>query len=529
MAARGSSSSPPIPGLAGFRRFSQQRTILAVVVFGVLLFFLWRPKDASAVHEATLLQDIQIHSDAHVIERMHLEAKLKDHQRYTRQSATFPDAKAAYKQRYHRDPPWAFGTWYQLARAWDSQLIDDGFDQIAEQLEPYRDYFAHDCDQAEYSPSFLNQWRLIQMCFEDRQVSVAGFMEKWYVEALKFLVTEFKDWAPNVCVLINVGDEPRVLLPHELPAEAKVPKGDIKGKYQCPKLKFTDKRHQNVWPDVQQSCRPTPEPDNQDARDTWSNVDSMRDMCRLGASFHHGTLEAPDNMMIQQQPVPILSAAKLSPFADILLPSPWRLTERPQWHDFEDLDWTQKRAMLYWRGSTTGGYGHDSSWHFHRQNLVQHINDYHHLSVDVMFSNATQCNERACEEQQSQLPFGSRESLAEAWKHMLVLDMDGNGASGRLYDLLRSASAVLRHSFMKEWHDDRLVPWLHYAPLSADLEQVDETIRFLLSQDGEKVAHGIAEAGAKAVNETLRFQDVKLYFYRLVLEMGRDKKPPVYT
>ena len=53
----------------------------------------------------------------------------------------------------------------------------------------------------------------------------------------------------------------------------------------------------------------------------------------------------------------------------------------------------------------------------------------------------------------------------EALRSRPVFDMDGNGISGRrCYKLLASRSTPLKQTILREWHDDRLVPWLITSP-----------------------------------------------------------------
>jgi hypothetical protein len=109
-----------------------------------------------------------------------------------------------------------------------------------------------------------------------------------------------------------------------------------------------------------------------------------------------------------------------------------------------------------------------------------------------------------------------------AWHNKIVLDIDGNGISGRLYGLLRSTSAVMRQSIFREWHDERLVPWLHYIPLSMDMSELAEITRFLLEDDaGMNIMKLIADAGREWSKKVLRKEDMQIYMFRLLLEMAR--------
>ncbi|MGG6497011.1 UNVERIFIED_CONTAM: glycosyl transferase family 90, partial [Bacteroidetes bacterium 56_B9] len=67
----------------------------------------------------------------------------------------------------------------------------------------------------------------------------------------------------------------------------------------------------------------------------------------------------------------------------------------------------------------------------------------------------------------------------KAFRSKLTFDMDGNGISGRYYQLLASKSVVLKQTLLREWHDDRLVPWAHYVPVSQGLEELPELVSYL--------------------------------------------------
>jgi len=86
-----------------------------------------------------------------------------------------------------------------------------------------------------------------------------------------------------------------------------------------------------------------------------------------------------------------------------------------------------------------------------------------------------QCDEAACEAEEEAFGISNNtvsdpETASHA--HKFVLDMDGNGFSERFYRLLRSNSLVLKQALYEEWHDDRLIPWVHYIPVSASFEEL---------------------------------------------------------
>src|SRR5688572_27787141 len=101
---------------------------------------------------------------------------------------------------------------------------------------------------------------------------------------------------------------------------------------------------------------------------------------------------------------------------------------------------------------------------------------------------------------------------------MIAFDIDGNGLSGRLYPLLRSNSAVFRQAIFREWHDQRIFPWLHYIPMGLDLTDLRELMEFFLG-DGEALLEKVAEEGRTVAESVLRREDMRIYMYRLLIEM----------
>ncbi|KAK9461102.1 uncharacterized protein V1516DRAFT_624270 [Lipomyces oligophaga] len=140
--------------------------------------------------------------------------------------------------------------------------------------------------------------------------------------------------------------------------------------------------------------------------------------------------------------------------------------------------------------------------------------------IDTRFSDFTQCDETDCDQQRAYFgPPAQRVNFQETWKYKFLLDMDGNSFSTRLYPFLKSKSLVIKQTLFREWHDERLVPWVHYVPLSLDLKEGFETLQFLLENDVS--GRFMAEQSAKWMTTAIRKDDMMLYFFRLLLEYGR--------
>ncbi len=95
---------------------------------------------------------------------------------------------------------------------------------------------------------------------------------------------------------------------------------------------------------------------------------------------------------------------------------------------------------------------------------------------DVAFAKIFQCEATYCRDQKAFFRVRSWADKDRALRSRLVFDIDGNGISGRFYKMLASRSLPLKQTLLREWHDDRLVPWVHYIPVSQGMEEVPELI-----------------------------------------------------
>lgn len=468
----------------------------------------------------------------HPIERLHRLARENHTDLLSRQSSTLSSAVATYRQRYGAEPPPGFDRWFELAINANSTIID-GFDLIPMQLRPFRHYLwrSYDRSLSQREIEQLAEARIIRVCFEAGQIKVDGNQADLEVKVVKTMLAPFAGFRRDICVFLNALDEPRAVLPR-----GQLPPGLLPKKHE---LEFGENaNHAGIWSDVSLPCWSDASNVNRESADRGSNTHdtssgeepeyaqdwwSDTDVCSQPEIRANGFIQSPSSAKLTHNAVPILSAAKLSTFSDVLTPSIFRFKDNSVYDEAEDTAWDDKTDEIYWRGQTTGGHGTASNWHLlHRQKLIQQMA--HDSRFNVAFSAIAQCDPDACEEQKQMLPTSERQPMSESWKRKVVLDVDGNGLSGRLYGLLRSRSAVMRHSFMREWHDERLQPWLHYIPLTAGAQEMHALADFLFSDPrGEVVLKGIAEAGRDWAARALRRQDMQLYFIRLLLEMARDR------
>lgn len=259
---------------------------------------------------------------------------------------------------------------------------------------------------------------------------------------------------------------------------------------------------------------------------------------------------SPTSFRLIEGPVPVLSTGSLSSMGDVLYPSPAYFEHEFKYDEASDVDWDQKKNNLYWAGSTTGGHVSDSRWpNFHRQrfvSLVQNIAQKRHTYLqeadgivnrvassflngrlfDVAFTKVFQCTMKYCRDQRAQLKIKPRADKYKAFQSKLAFDLDGNGISGRYYQLLASKSVPLKQTLLQEWHDDRLIPWVHYVPVSQSMDELPELVNYLtISETGQQKAKEMADFGRDWHAKAFREVDFSIYVYRLLLELARLQDP----
>jgi hypothetical protein len=299
---------------------------------------------------------------------------------------------------------------------------------------------------------------------------------------------------------------------------------------------------------------------------------NTRDLCQHPEySRLHGLWASPASLYTIRTPVPIFSAAVLSTMGDIPVPASAYTNGKFAYDEFDDLAWENKTAGVYWAGSTTGSFqsvAHQDWKLHHRQRFVALVNELgadrrytylarspasssspgHHDAGDVddggtttaawqvrkssalkaslyrvHFTGIVQCADDATETAiREYFPMHGQDPKNEPFKYTLAFDLDGNGHSGRFYRLLSSWSLPLKQTVFKEWHDERLKPWLHYAPASLGMEELPEVVRYLADEaEGREVAALMAEEGRRWSGRALRPVDQAVYLFRLLLELGR--------
>lgn len=503
------------------------------------------------VHIIRILALLPMESSMHPVERLIQRAQISFEEQLKNQSGTYAAAASEYRRRYKIEPPPGFEGWYQFAVAAESPIIDD-FDTMYHSISPLWKLSGREIAQAMQdvhqmpdSDIFLCSLgaKYDTMLCEHPNNSFDRHIRGLFNSVLR----DVRKDLPDVSFLINHLDEPRVSTPHA----SKRPGGSRN-------VTLANMARQPTWDTITQSCaeiKSRGKADQVYGLPFIADSALAMDLCRHPEYEHmYGFFMNPSSFRLIEGLLPVLSMGAPSSMGDIVFPSPAYQEPEFQYHEKNDVEWERKSNNLYWRGSTTGGFASDSRWqNYHRQRLVSFAQNpgfwekdqrYKFLQeedgmvyqmqssfldgrlFDVAFSRIFQCERRSCRDESRFFETQAWAPRDEALQSRLVFDLDGNGISGRYYKLLASRSVPLKQTLLREWHDDRLRPWVHYVPVSQSLEELPELVNFLTSTaTGQRRAREIADQGRAWFGRAMRDVDMTVYLYRLLLELARLQDP----
>ncbi|KAK3934892.1 hypothetical protein QBC46DRAFT_398746 [Diplogelasinospora grovesii] len=277
----------------------------------------------------------------------------------------------------------------------------------------------------------------------------------------------------------------------------------------------------------------------------------------------HGTFIEPVSMCTSRELIPLFGGSKLLMNNEILIPGAMYLSTNSLYSGgwTHGPSWRKKKDAIIWRGVASGGRNKPENWrHFHRHRLVEMLNgttvtsaengvsepstfalpplslyDFprrreHRLGewlrriADVGFTKLNCIDEDSvyCDYVAPYFSLVERMTMKEQYAFKFMPDVDGNSFSARFRGLLLSTSLPIKATIYAEWHDDRLFPWLHFAPMDNTFQDIYALIDyFTRDKKGDAAARFIAETGKKWAETMLRRDDMLLYTWRALLEFAR--------
>ncbi|KKA30875.1 hypothetical protein TD95_000743 [Thielaviopsis punctulata] len=343
----------------------------------------------------------------HPIDRLVHLANQKFDNLLLKQTTTLPDAAAAYRARRGRHPPPGFDQWHAFAAQHDAIIVEDFFDQVYRDLEPFWGVAAakirKDADDYEMRISVRNH--------------TASSTSDWFWTQIWLnLTATVESMLPDMDIALNSMDEPRLVVRAEevdeyMAAAAKTRNmpapSHMKSTYKpLPAPRTGDNPpmewettgrfffSRSYWDIARRGC-----PANSLARHNVtplepfkpvkismhlakphmengfvSNYTLMTDFCHQpdlqnleGIFLEPLTIKASDKLL------PLFGGSKLAVNNEILLPAPmyWKADDRFMGAGGANVPWAEKLDMVSWRGVATGGHTRNTTWHgFQRHRFV---------------------------------------------------------------------------------------------------------------------------------------------------------------
>ncbi|KAF9531363.1 glycosyl transferase family 90-domain-containing protein [Crepidotus variabilis] len=487
-----------------------------------------------------------------------------------RASTTLKEAVEEYQRRYKRMPPKGFNLWWNYASKHNVQLPDE-YDTIFHDLEPFWGLDPEDLHKIQAEAEKKIDSYTVGKNETEGNIGVLTytFSEGRYdqlivgsKEIIK-LFQQIQDVLPLFRMTISPHDGPNRLTDHGIMQA--VLKAAASGTYL--KRSALPKKKELGWVSA---CPPTSlarqNPIDLDNPPPWptkktfiyNHAQTMNPCDHPDLFHHHGQfLSHNSGPGPQDVVVPEFSYCSTVLHHNIRFPVPYGWVEDilPRSDDppFEEkLD-----ERLLWRGSNTGMFHSSTSrWeHSHRDFLVAFSNDLSGKAkvlnpvksvneqvgvfkefkranlnpalLDIAFAGQPlACSASTCDTLRAIYPWREYQSLGEAGQYKYVLDVDGNGWSGRFKRLITSNSLIFKSTIYPEWFVDRVQPWVHYVPVQVDLSDLHDSLLFFRGDpngDGahEDLARKIAHTGRLWSKTFWRKEDLISYLFRLTLEFAR--------
>ncbi|GAA5901069.1 uncharacterized protein JCM6883_004741 [Sporobolomyces salmoneus] len=531
----------------------------------------------------------------HPIHLLISQARSEWASKLSRQSKTLAQGIEEYERRYQRRPPKGFDEWYYHALANDF-IMRDEFDLVDQFVTPFLALSPEEVrrrhEMLQDDEEFWLQDKTFTIELKDRGTNnlIRGPMNSTNPRPKQMLklLEKISHNLPNMIITFTGHDQPWIVLSGE--SRERHIAAARAGKVLSPE-EVSDPHDDPTLDGWANACPPSSPLRSLDRVDDrlqqkriWHESDERGD---YGLIVNHTeTMNLclnPENQLIHgftswvgPRPgtlYPIFSHTTTHLHSDFLVPPIDQYDHRLG----SDPDWDEKRFdKVVWRGSTTGAdlniehsrrwsqrvrlcrlpfepgsktlpyspsdssissneeldsIGPLSTFTANTKSLAQQYFDFAFVGNGV-----TQCDQdpKLCKEFSKQFKWDS-----EGWmepelqnEYKYVIDVDGNGWSGRFHRLMSSKSLVLKSTIFPEWYSDMIQPWFHYVPVSTDYKDLWTIMAFFKGDQRGRGHHdGLAKEiglnGKKWAEKHWRWVDMEVWFWRVLLEyariMGRDE------
>ncbi|KAL8369562.1 hypothetical protein RB595_000070 [Gaeumannomyces hyphopodioides] len=344
----------------------------------------------------------------HPIDRLMREADARFDAMLARESRSIEEAAVRYRERRGRHPPPGFDMWYKYAWANHAVVVEEFWDQIYHDLEPF---WALDPRQIR-----KEAWDF-EMTINVRNGSASSTSDWFWTVIWVDMLQHIEKLLPDMDIPLNAMDEPRIVTPWEqvdkyMAEAAKTrklfdPSEAVKTFESLPlggkgsdRTAMAEAKHWEesgpYWDIARRGCHPdsparktpslssfdrAPEIESSNAaphmyRGFVSNTTLATSPCHQpDMRGLHGSFIKPLSVASTKTLFPLFGGSKLDINNEILLPAAmyWSRDER-----FEagqgsaaEMPWNMKHSRAFWRGVATGGQPLKNNWRgFQRHRFV---------------------------------------------------------------------------------------------------------------------------------------------------------------
>ncbi|KAL9565172.1 hypothetical protein ACKAV7_010692 [Fusarium commune] len=468
---------------------------------------------------------------AHPIDKLINDGGKRYKELLAKESHTLEEAAQAYRKRRGRHPPPGFDKWWDFAKQNNAIVVEEFWDQVYHDIDPFwgvpqpiirkeaysfemsihiRNGKANSTSDWFWTLIWLDMIRSIEHMVPDLDMplnamdeprlvvpweDIDGYMTKGAASRslwpAKEVVSEFQK-------LPTAGRHDRDAHTGQLPVE------DVPQTVQPVKrLSKNPSTIPRMWIDISNA-------EKHSFAGYVSNFTLSSEICHQpDLQGLNGLLINPISVSSTKVLFPMFGGSKLAINNEILLPPPiyWKGEDRFTGGEDNDVEWQNKGNTVVWRGVATGGKNKPENWRgFHRHRFVSMLNQTKVSAVEhgkekpenfVLPSEQYHLHAQAdgrlgewvgewsevgfvdlmCSPSEMTVDAGTRiitsprltgMDMHEQFDYKYVPDIDGNSFSGRYLGFLNSTSLPIKATLFREWHDSRLVPWVHFVPMDTD-------------------------------------------------------------
>ncbi|OAA70789.1 Lipopolysaccharide-modifying protein [Akanthomyces lecanii RCEF 1005] len=343
---------------------------------------------------------------AHPIDSLIFDAQHKFTELLSKESKTVEDAAQAYRKRRGRHPPPGFAEWFEFAQSKGAIVIEDFFDQIHHDIEPFWGV----------EPALMRrESQHFDMTINVRNGNATAGSDWFWTAIWLRMIKNVEHLLPDMDIPLNAMDEPRIIAPYEdiqhymtkaaktmglakpekmisefqsLPTGGNVDDGEMRNK------EWEGAETNPFWNLVRRGCPPkslarttpvqtdfagTPAFNTSFAKPHSyqgyvSNSTLSRDVCHQpDLQGLAGVFIEPLSTSTTKVLFPLFGGSKLAVNNEILIPAAMYYEGEKRFTGGDDhgVEWSEKSHNVIWRGVGTGGRNRDNTWKgFQRHRFV---------------------------------------------------------------------------------------------------------------------------------------------------------------